>query len=129
HSSPTVLIADDPALAVALAQKGFAVQITGGGGPADFDRILACEFGDISVDFRKSLTLRCGSPISLTYKELQLLRYLIMRRGSIVSRAELLAAVWGYRGGLTRTVDVHVASLRQKLEEEPHRPRYVRTVR
>jgi len=58
-----------------------------------------------------------------------LLRFLIMRRGSIVSRAELLAAVWGYHGNLTRTVDVHVASLRQKLEDDPHRPRYVRTVR
>jgi len=129
QSSPTVLIADDPALAVALSQAGFSVQVTGGGGPADFDRILACQFGDICVDFRKGLVLRRESPISLTLKELQLLRYLIMRKGSTVSRAELLAAVWGYRGHLTRTVDVHVASLRQKMEDDPHRPKYVRTVR
>ena len=124
-----MLIADDPALAVALAQAGFSVQITPGGGPADFDRILACQFGDISVDFRKGLVMRRESPVNLTFKELQLLRYLVLRRGSIVSRAELLAAVWGYRGNVTRTVDVHVSSLRQKLETDPRRPRYIRTVR
>jgi len=124
-----VLIADDPALAATLAQAGFSVQVTPGGGPADFDRILACQFGDIAVDFRKGLVLRRESPVTLTFKELQLLRYLVMRRGSIVSRTELLSAVWGYHGNVTRTVDVHVSSLRQKLEDNPHRPSYIRTVR
>jgi len=123
-----VLIADDPGLAVALARAGFAVEITTGEG-GDVDRILACQFGDICVDFRKGVARRGESPVNLTFKELQLLRYLVLRRGSIVSRSELLAAVWCYRGGQTRTVDVHVASLRQKLEQDAHRPRYVRTVR
>jgi DNA-binding response OmpR family regulator len=65
----------------------------------------------------------------LTTKELVLLRYLIARRGVVVSREELLSEVWGYQSTNTRTVDVHVATLRQKLEDAPHAPKYVVTAR
>jgi two-component system alkaline phosphatase synthesis response regulator PhoP len=63
-------------------------------------------------------------------RELQLLRYLLERRGQTISREELLKEVWGYDSSLlTRTVDVHVAWLRQKIEENPHSPRYLITLR
>jgi two-component system alkaline phosphatase synthesis response regulator PhoP len=63
-------------------------------------------------------------------KELQLLRYLIDRRGTVVSRDELLQNVWEYQAEVSsRTIDVHVAWLRQKLEDNPQSPQYIHTVR
>jgi len=63
-----------------------------------------------------------GKPVYLSGREFQLLRYFMERPGITISRAELLRAVWGYEAGVfTRTVDVHVFSLRQKLEDEPSR--------
>ncbi len=85
--------------------------------------------GSISVDFLTGNVRRDGATLSLSSKELQLLRYLIGQRGAVISREELLSAVWGYCGAITRTVDVHIAALRNKLEETPHEPRYIRTVR
>jgi two-component system alkaline phosphatase synthesis response regulator PhoP len=86
-------------------------------------------FGSIRVDFRRTEVTRGGQPVALSAKELQLLRYLVEHRGETVSRDELLREVWGY-GSLpsTRTVDVHVAWLRQKLEEDPKRPQLILTV-
>jgi DNA-binding response OmpR family regulator len=86
-------------------------------------------FGPVRVDFANGRACRSGMPVNLSVKELQLLRYLISRRGTILTREELLAAVWGYRATMTRTLDVHIAALRQKLEDLPHQPRYIRTVR
>ena len=86
-------------------------------------------FGDVFVDFYRGRATKAGRPVELTTKELVLLRYLIARRGSVVTRDELLAEVWGYQSTNTRTVDVHVATLRQKLEDRPHEPRFVLTVR
>ena len=63
-------------------------------------------------------------------KELQLLRYLIDHRGTVVSRDELLQNVWEYQAEVSsRTIDVHVAWLRQKLEDNPQSPQYIHTVR
>ena len=63
-------------------------------------------------------------------KELQFLRYLIDRRGTVVSREELLQNVWEYQAEVSsRTIDVHVAWLRQKLEDNPQSPQYIHTVR
>jgi two-component system alkaline phosphatase synthesis response regulator PhoP len=63
-------------------------------------------------------------------KELQLLRYLVDRRGTVVSRDELLQNVWEYQAEVSsRTIDVHVAWLRQKLEDNPQSPQYIHTVR
>jgi two-component system alkaline phosphatase synthesis response regulator PhoP len=87
-------------------------------------------FGDVEVDFDRNSVLRNGRPIGLAGKEMELLRYLIERRGQPVSREELLKGVWGYHPGVTsRTVDVHVAWLRQKLEDNFQAPRYIHTVR
>jgi len=88
------------------------------------------EFGNIEVDFERSEVRKDRAPLSLAGKELQLLRYLVDRRGKVVSRDELLTNVWEYQTGIsTRTVDVHVAWLRQKLEKNPQNPRHILTVR
>jgi two-component system alkaline phosphatase synthesis response regulator PhoP len=87
-------------------------------------------FGDISVDFERAEVKRGNAPISLTGKELQLLRYLVEERGKVVPREELLQNVWEYQSDVnSRTVDVHVAWLRQKLEENPQVPKHIHTVR
>jgi two-component system alkaline phosphatase synthesis response regulator PhoP len=91
--------------------------------------LVEYRFADVFVDFYRGRATKGGRPVELTTKELVLLRYLIARRGEVVSREELLAEVWGYQSTNTRTVDVHVATLRQKLEDHPHEPKYVVTVR
>jgi two-component system alkaline phosphatase synthesis response regulator PhoP len=87
------------------------------------------QFGSIRVDLRRTEVSRHGKPVALSAKEFQLLRYLLEHRGTTVSRETLLSEVWGY-GGVTssRTVDVHVAWLRQKLEEDSHQPQWILTV-
>ncbi|MGA3328819.1 MAG: response regulator transcription factor [Terriglobia bacterium] len=85
--------------------------------------------GPLHIDMRRSEVLRDGSPAPLSTKEFQLLRYLLEHRGRTVSREELLKEVWGYASApSTRTVDVHVAWLRQKLENDPKQPKYILTV-
>ena len=87
------------------------------------------QFGDITVDVRKAEVMQKGTPIDLSAKEFQLLRYFIEHRGATISRDELLQEVWGYSSmPSTRTVDVHVAWLRQKLEPNPRVPQYILTV-
>jgi len=87
------------------------------------------QFGEIRVDFRLAEVTRNEKPVHLSGREFQLLRYLIERAGSSISRVELLSSVWGYdTTTLTRTVDVHVASLRDKLEENPSHPELIVTV-
>lgn len=86
-------------------------------------------FGEIEVNFRSTEVLRCGLPLKLSFREFKLLRHFIENRGSTLSRDELLNAVWGYDASVfTRTVDVHVAWLRQKIEPDPRRPRYIHTI-
>jgi two-component system, OmpR family, alkaline phosphatase synthesis response regulator PhoP len=87
------------------------------------------QFGAIRVDLRGTEVWRDGKPVNLSAREFQLLRYLIERPGKTISRDELLKEVWGYSTEtFTRTVDVHVASLRQKLEPDPKQPHYIVTV-
>ena len=86
-------------------------------------------FGDVRVDFRRAEVSRAGSPVELSSLEFKLLRYFIAHRGALLSRNELLEKVWGYPAVLqTRTVDVHVASLRQKIESHPSKPEHIVTV-
>lgn len=88
------------------------------------------QFGDVEVDFEKNEIRKAGQPVALAGKEMELLRYLIDRRGKVVSRDELLEAVWQYQPGVSsRTIDVHVAWLRQKLEDNPGNPRHIHTAR
>jgi two-component system alkaline phosphatase synthesis response regulator PhoP len=87
-------------------------------------------FDDIEVDLPGAEVRRGGVRLDLTAREFLLLRQLIENRGVVQSRDALLKAVWNYDAGLsTRTLDVHIAWLRQKLEEEPARPRHIVTVR
>jgi two-component system, OmpR family, alkaline phosphatase synthesis response regulator PhoP len=87
------------------------------------------QFGDITVDVRKAEVTQKGQELDLSAKEFQLLKYFIEHRGATVSRDELLHEVWGYQATpSTRTVDVHVAWLRQKLEPNPRVPQYILTV-
>jgi two-component system alkaline phosphatase synthesis response regulator PhoP len=89
----------------------------------------AYRFGDVVVDFRKAEVEREGRELSLSAKEFQLLRYFIENKGATLSRDELLDHVWGYDAmPSTRTVDVHVAWLRRKLEAQPKHPRFILTI-
>lgn len=86
-------------------------------------------FGDVRVDFRRGEVYRGGEPLQISALEFKLLAFLIQHRGALVTRDELLDKVWGYHATpATRTVDVHVAALRQKLEPVPSRPAFILTV-
>jgi two-component system, OmpR family, alkaline phosphatase synthesis response regulator PhoP len=85
-------------------------------------------FGNVVVDLRNEEVLRHGSPIELTRREFELLRYFVSHPDVRISREVLLKQVWGYQGlPNTRTVDVHIAQLRQKLEVNPKSPRHILT--
>jgi two-component system, OmpR family, alkaline phosphatase synthesis response regulator PhoP len=87
------------------------------------------QIGAIRVDLRRTQVWRDGQPVALSAREFQLLRYFLEHRGATLSRSELLQQVWGYGATTgTRTVDVHVAGLRQKLESDPKQPRLILTV-
>jgi len=87
------------------------------------------QFGPIHIDVRRMEVSREGRPLELSAKEFQLLRYFAEHRGATLSRTELMREVWGYGPSTsTRTVDVHVAWLRQKLEEDPKNPQFILTV-
>ncbi|HEX9670918.1 MAG TPA: response regulator transcription factor [Thermoanaerobaculia bacterium] len=89
----------------------------------------AYAFGDVQVDFRRAEVRRGGQALALSALEYKLLRYFVENRGQVLSREELLDRVWGYDAAAqTRTVDVHVASLRQKVEPNPSRPQHIVTV-
>jgi DNA-binding response OmpR family regulator len=82
----------------------------------------------VALDARRNKVTYNGQTVTLTSREFQLLRYLAERNGITVSREELLEQVWGHiPGTLTRTVDMHIASLRQKLEPHPKKPELVLT--
>ncbi len=87
------------------------------------------QFGDISIDFKRAEITKNNQPIELSAMEFKLLQFLIENRGELHSRDKLLDEVWGYDAmPSTRTVDVHVAWLRQKLEENPRHPQFIQTV-
>ena len=88
-----------------------------------------CQVGSLRIDLRGTEVTRNGSVVNLSAREFQLLRYLVERRGATLSREEILKEVWGYSAEtFTRTVDVHIASLRQKLEDNPKQPQMILTV-
>ena len=87
---------------------------------------------DVVVDCRNLQGQRGEAALSFTRREVELLQYLRMNSDRPVSRDELLAKVWGYARNLdieTRTVDIHIAKLRRKIETDPAQPRYLVTVR
>jgi two-component system alkaline phosphatase synthesis response regulator PhoP len=87
-------------------------------------------FGNVIVNFRSTEVHCKGEPVELSAREFQLLRYFIEQRGATLTRQQLLREVWSYEAGiLTRTVDVHVSLLRQKLENDARNPRHFLTMR
>ncbi len=87
------------------------------------------QFGAVRVDFRRAEVYSDDKVIELSAREFQLLRYFIDKRGNTISRDELLNEVWGYNAmPTTRTVDVHIAWLRQKLEPNPRHPQFILTI-
>jgi DNA-binding response OmpR family regulator len=87
------------------------------------------QFSDVVVDFRSYKAEKRDQPLELSAREYRLLRYLVAKRGAVVTRDELLDEVWGYNSyPSTRTVDNHIARLRQKIEENVEAPRHILTV-
>lgn len=86
-------------------------------------------FGEVEINPASRTVTRRGEPVALSPKEFDLLLTLIRRRGAVASRVELLREVWGHRVEvMTRTVDIHIAELRRKLEDDPSAPRHILTV-
>ena len=88
-------------------------------------------FGDVEVHASSRTVLKGKQAVDLTPKEFDLLMALLLRKGAVASRSELLTEVWEYGNAdiPTRTVDVHIAELRRKLEEDPGNPVYILTAR
>ncbi len=88
------------------------------------------EFEDVEIDFRKYEARKGGQLVYLTALEFELLQFLARHRGEVVSRDDILDAVWGKdEYVMPRTVDTHIAHLRKKLEGDPSEPRYIKGVR
>ena len=108
----------------ALLRRKPAKQGTGRSGGLETYRC-----GSIVLDLRKTTVTCDGKAVNLTAREFSLLRYFVEHKGVTISRDELLREVWGHNSGtFTRTVDVHIASLRQKLETLPKEPEMILTV-
>jgi len=87
-------------------------------------------FGNIIIDFPKHEVIKASEKVELTLKEFELLEILIKNKGRVMTRDFLLDKIWGYEYvGETRTVDVHIRHLRQKIEEDDKNPRFIETVR
>jgi two-component system alkaline phosphatase synthesis response regulator PhoP len=97
--------------------------------PVNLHPAEAYQFGDIRVDLRRAEVIKDGAVVEFSAREFQLLRYFIEHRGTTVTREALLNQVWGYNAmPSTRTVDVHVAWLRQKIEPNPRHPQFIVTI-
>lgn len=92
--------------------------------------VKSFQFGDVQVDFERAEAFKKGQPVNMAAKELQLLRYLVDHRERVVPREEIMQRVWEYSSEVnSRTIDVHVAWLRQKLEDNPQHPKHIQTIR
>ncbi|HXV76520.1 MAG TPA: response regulator transcription factor [Candidatus Polarisedimenticolaceae bacterium] len=88
-----------------------------------------CRFGDVEIDFRRAEARKGGRTVVLSPREFKLIQFLVEHRGEVVTRERLLDAVWGYENvPFTRTVDMHIAKLRKKIEDRPHDPEHIVTV-
>jgi two-component system response regulator MtrA len=86
-------------------------------------------FGAVEINPASRTVTKDGAPVALSPKEFDLLLALVRRRGAVASRVELLREVWGHRVEvMTRTVDIHIAELRRKLEDDASQPRHILTV-
>jgi DNA-binding response OmpR family regulator len=86
-------------------------------------------FGDVEINFKTFEASKGGHAVELSPREFKMMKYFAEHRGEVVTRDQLLDHVWGYEGlPLTRTVDMHIAKLRQKIEDTPSDPRHIITV-
>jgi DNA-binding response OmpR family regulator len=93
------------------------------------DRGDTFKFGDVEVDFKSHEVFKRGKELHLTALEFNLLRFLIARRGQVVTRDQILDEAWGEAVVAYRTIDPHVAHLRKKIEDDPGRPVHILSVR
>jgi len=85
--------------------------------------------GDLEIHFRKHKAYKHGKAVKLSPREFDILRYLVERKGEVVSRDDLLNQVWGYDSfPYTRTIDAHIATLRKKIETNPEKPEMIITI-
>jgi DNA-binding response OmpR family regulator len=93
------------------------------------EAMSAYEFGDVRLDFRMLEATKDGHPLDLSPLEFKLMKFFIDNRQQVVTRDQMLRAVWNSQSALfTRTVDMHVAKLRKKVEDSPNHPRYIVTI-
>lgn len=93
------------------------------------EKVEIYEIGDLTLDFKKCEATKGPVQLELSPREFKLMKYFIEHRGEVVTRDQLLDAVWGYDSfPLTRTVDTHIAKLRQKIEDDAGNPHYILTV-
>jgi two-component system alkaline phosphatase synthesis response regulator PhoP len=86
-------------------------------------------FGDMKFDFKKYEARKGGVKLDLSAREFQILKVLMTHEGEVVSRDRLLGEIWGYDDFPTeRTIDTHVARLRQKIEDDPSQPQHIITI-
>jgi len=110
-------------LELAARVEALLRRATGGGSTEEL------AFGDIRVNFRRAEATKDGKPLELSARELRLIKYFAEHRGEAITREELLDSVWDYENApFTRTVDMHIAKLRKKIEEDPAEPRWIVTV-
>jgi two-component system alkaline phosphatase synthesis response regulator PhoP len=96
----------------------------------DLTPVMKFQFGNVTVDFLRAEFFKNGTAVNLAAKEAELLRLLVNHRGRVLTRDYILKQVWKKQPHITeRTVDVHIAWLRQKLEDKPDSPRHILTVR
>ena len=93
------------------------------------EEVESAQFGDVEVNFKSFEASKGGRALDLSPREFKMLKYFAEHRGEVVTRDQLLDHVWGYEGlPLTRTVDMHIAKLRRKIEDTPSDPRHIITV-
>ena len=93
------------------------------------EAVEGVSFGDVEVNFKTFEASKGGRAVELSPREFKMMKYFAEHRGEVVTRDQLLDHVWGYEGlPLTRTVDMHIAKLRQKIEDTPSDPRHIITV-
>jgi len=97
-------------------------------GPGKDVQLENCRFGTVEVDFKNYRASKDGVPVDLTQREFEIMKLFVKNRDKVISRNRFLNEIWGYdRYPTTRTVDAHIASLRQKLETDPEHPRFIVT--
>jgi DNA-binding response OmpR family regulator len=93
------------------------------------EAVESVSFGDVEINFKTFEASKGGQTVELSPREFKMMKYFAEHRGEVVTRDQLLDHVWGYEGlPLTRTVDMHIAKLRQKIEDTPSDPRHIITV-